>query len=186
MQPLLCNFPLMRESYPAYMGTFSQLNNALEELVAAIKADAERPQEPAVAALLAGVGAVQAKPKHADGTAQAQGPSRQEQGAQDDKIEISSEPPRGLREHVRRHWPEYLMEGGELGIFMISACLFGALLFHPMSPVVAAVPTLIARRLLMGLAMGLTSMAIVYSPWGKQSGAHFNPSVSITFFRLGK
>jgi aquaporin Z len=29
-------------------------------------------------------------------------------------------------------------------------------------------------------------IAIVRSPWGKQSGAHFNPAVTITFYRLGK
>src|SRR5437667_11298748 len=34
--------------------------------------------------------------------------------------------------------------------------------------------------------MGLTAIAIIYSPWGKQSGAHINPSVTFTFFRLGK
>src|SRR5205823_4498700 len=27
---------------------------------------------------------------------------------------------------------------------------------------------------------------IIYSPWGKQSGAHINPSTTLTFFRLGK
>ncbi|MGH7774263.1 MAG: MIP/aquaporin family protein, partial [Candidatus Binatia bacterium] len=37
-----------------------------------------------------------------------------------------------------------------------------------------------------GIAMGLTAIGIVYSPWGKQSGAHLNPSVTFTFFRLGK
>jgi aquaporin Z len=30
------------------------------------------------------------------------------------------------------------------------------------------------------------AIAIVISPWGKQSGAHFNPSVTFTFYRLGK
>lgn len=34
--------------------------------------------------------------------------------------------------------------------------------------------------------MGLTAIALIYSPWGKQSGAHFNPSVTLTFFCLGK
>src|SRR5438445_11567210 len=43
-----------------------------------------------------------------------------------------------------------------------------------------------ARRALMGLAMGLTEIGIIYSPWGQQSGAHINPAVTFTFFRLGK
>src|SRR5262249_42040723 len=42
------------------------------------------------------------------------------------------------------------------------------------------------RRVLTGIAMGLTAISIVYSPWGKQSGAHLNPSITLTFFRLGK
>lgn len=78
------------------------------------------------------------------------------------------------------------MEAGGLGIFMISACLFGALLEFPGSPVHQAIPSVFLRRVLMGLAMGATSAAIVYSPWGKQSGAHLNPSVTLTFLRLGK
>ena len=42
------------------------------------------------------------------------------------------------------------------------------------------------RRFLIGLAMGGTAIAIIYSPWGKQSGAHINPATTITFWRLGK
>lgn len=78
------------------------------------------------------------------------------------------------------------MEAAGLGLFMISACLFSALLFHPASPVQMKItdPTLL--RILMGAAMGLTAIAIIYSPWGKQSGAHINPSTTLTFFRLGK
>src|SRR5437879_12528860 len=40
--------------------------------------------------------------------------------------------------------------------------------------------------MLMGISMGLPAIASIYSPWGKQSGAHINPSVMFTFFRLGK
>lgn len=87
---------------------------------------------------------------------------------------------------VRRHWPEYLMEAAELGLFMISAGLFSTLLGHPGSPLRQAIPDLFLRRALVGLAMGLTAILIVYSPMGKQSGAHFNPAVTLTFFRLGK
>src|SRR5262249_60582250 len=87
---------------------------------------------------------------------------------------------------VREHWPEYLMEAAELAAFMISACLVVALLDHPTSPLSSIVPHATVRRILTGMAMGLTAIAIIYSPWGKQSGAHFNPAVTLTFWRLGK
>jgi len=38
----------------------------------------------------------------------------------------------------------------------------------------------------MGVAMGLTAVALIYSPWGQRSGAHFNPAVTLTFWRLRK
>lgn len=85
---------------------------------------------------------------------------------------------------LRNHWPEYLIEAWCLGTFMISACLFGVLLFNPASP--ASHLDLFARNALMGVAMGLTAVAIICSPWGRRSGAHFNPAVTLTFFRLGK
>jgi aquaporin Z len=87
---------------------------------------------------------------------------------------------------LKQHWPEYLMEAAELGIFMISAAVFTILLYHPASPAVRAISPEFLRRVLMGLAMGLTLVAIVFSPWGKQSGAHMNPAFTLTFYRLGK
>jgi aquaporin Z len=87
---------------------------------------------------------------------------------------------------LRQHWQEYLMEAAELGAFMISACVVVTLLEHPGSAVRQMIPDPTLRRVLTGIAMGLTAVAIVYSPWGKQSGAHFNPSVTLTFWRLGK
>jgi len=78
------------------------------------------------------------------------------------------------------------MEAAELGCFMISAGLFTILLYHPSSTIVRIIPAEFVRRILIGLAMGLTAIAIIYSPWGKQSGAHINPAVTLTFFRLGK
>jgi len=84
------------------------------------------------------------------------------------------------------HWPEYLMEAGEAGLYLFSACAVATLLWHPASPVQQSLPSDAVRRMLMGLAMGATIIAIVRSPWGKQSGAHFNPAVTITFYRLGK
>ncbi len=91
-----------------------------------------------------------------------------------------------MRAALRDHWPEYLIEAALLGLFMLSACAFGTLLGHPASPAVQAVPGELARRALMGVAMGLTAVALIYSPWGRRSGAHFNPATTLTFWRLGK
>ena len=92
----------------------------------------------------------------------------------------------GPGDALRRHWPEYLMEAAGLGLFMISAGVFATLLWYPGSPAAQAVPDGLLRRALMGLAMGLTAILIIYSPWGQRSGAHINPAVTLTFWRLGK
>jgi aquaporin Z len=87
---------------------------------------------------------------------------------------------------LKNHWPEYFMEAAELGLFMFSACAFTVLLYHPSSALAQTVHDGVMRRLLMGIAMGATAIAIIFSPLGQSSGAHFNPSVTWTFFRLGK
>ena len=87
---------------------------------------------------------------------------------------------------VRSHWPEYFMEAAELGAFMIAACVAAVVLLDTESPVAQALPYPILQRFLMGFAMGGTAAAIIYSPWGKRSGAHFNPAVTLTYLRLGK
>ena len=87
---------------------------------------------------------------------------------------------------LREHWPEYLCEAAELGLFMISAGLFTILLHHPNSPVLEFIPSEFIRRMLTGIAMGSTAIALIFSPLGQRSGAHFNPAVTLAFWRLGK
>ena len=82
--------------------------------------------------------------------------------------------------------PEYLIEAAGLGLFMVSATVCVALLEHPASPLHGWIASGDVRRALIGVAMGFTALALIYSPWGKRSGAHFNPAVTLTFFRLGK
>jgi aquaporin Z len=86
----------------------------------------------------------------------------------------------------RRHWPEYLMEAGEMTIYMFFTCAFATLLQHPASPVRQVIPSDLSRRALMGLAIGATIIATIMSSWGKQSGGHFNPAITFTFYRLRK
>jgi aquaporin Z len=87
---------------------------------------------------------------------------------------------------LREHLTEYAIEGWALGMFMFSASLVSVLLDHPASPLHQAIAHPLFRRLLAGVAMGLTLVALVYSPFGRRSGAHMNPVVTLTFLRLGK
>jgi aquaporin Z len=91
-----------------------------------------------------------------------------------------------LRTVFRRHWRLYVDEGVELAIFMISACFFTVWLFNPALPTLHLLPSRAIRRLLMGMSMGVTAILIIRSPMGRRSGAHFNPAITLTYFRLGK
>ena len=80
----------------------------------------------------------------------------------------------------------YFFEGLELALFMLSACAFTVFLFDPGWPLLHLLPSALGRRLLMGIAMGVTAVLIIHSPMGKRSGAHFNPAITLTYLRLGK
>jgi aquaporin Z len=84
------------------------------------------------------------------------------------------------------HWREYAIEAWALGTFMVSAGLATALIERPEFGISALIASADVRRVLIGLAMGATAIALIYSPWGKRSGAHMNPAVTLTFLALGK
>jgi aquaporin Z len=69
---------------------------------------------------------------------------------------------------------------------MVSACVFTVLLFDPSVLMQKGLPGPVWRRLLMGISMGVTAVLIIHSSMGKRSGAHFNPAITLTYFRLGK
>jgi len=77
---------------------------------------------------------------------------------------------------LRQHWPEYLMEAGEVGCYLFAACAVATTLQHPASIVRQSISSDVVRRALMGVAMAATTIAIVISRWGKRSGGHFNPA----------
>ena len=85
---------------------------------------------------------------------------------------------------LRSHWPEYLIEAAGLAVFMVIAGTCVVFLNTPSAIHAIASPTL--QRMLIGVAIGLTAIAIIYSPWGRWSGAHLNPAITLTFLRLGK
>lgn len=87
---------------------------------------------------------------------------------------------------LRSHGPEYAIEAVLLAAFMVSAVFCTVAIEHPASPLRQALPSAFVRRVLMGLAMGSTAIALVYSPLGQRSGAHMNPALTLTFWRLGK
>lgn len=87
---------------------------------------------------------------------------------------------------LRHHWPEFLFEASGLAIYMISLCLFTTIFKYPGSPIQQLITEPFIRRMFLGSIVGFTAVALIYSPMGKQSGAHFNPAITLTFFRLGK
>ena len=79
----------------------------------------------------------------------------------------------------------YSCEAVGLGIFMFSATLFDVLIDHPDLYIHSLIPSQLIRRALIGVFMGLTALFILTSSFGKRSGAHINPSVTLIQYRLG-
>jgi len=87
-------------------------------------------------------------------------------------------------EALKQRWPRYLMEGAELGIFMAVALWLALALEHPRSRLHQAISSALFRRFLFGLGIGLTVVLLIYCTWGRQSGAQFNPAVTLAMLYL--
>jgi aquaporin Z len=87
---------------------------------------------------------------------------------------------------IPKRWTLYLIEAVGLGLFMVAAGVTDTLLEAPTSELHVFFSDPLFRRFLMGLAMGLTLICLIYSRWGARSGAHFNPAFTLTFALLGK
>lgn len=91
-----------------------------------------------------------------------------------------------MKAAFRKNWKHYLQETLGLGIFMISACFFSAMLFSEKSTWYEAIQSMVQKNVLMGIAMGVTALFIFYSPFTAPSGSQINPAVTLTFLRLNK
>lgn len=91
-----------------------------------------------------------------------------------------------MRRALEDHWPDYMAEAAGLMAFMLAAGAFTTLFEYPGSPVRQAISSDLLRHVCLGAVMGCVTAAIIYSPWGQKSGAHINPAVTWSFFRLGK
>jgi aquaporin Z len=87
-----------------------------------------------------------------------------------------------LRHHGSRYWKE----GAQLGVFMIVTLWLTLLLEHPKSPVRRRLKSGLLRRLITGAMIGVTAAALINSPWGSQTGAHFNPAVTLASLFMGR
>ncbi len=77
------------------------------------------------------------------------------------------------------------MEAAELGLLMFCICLFGTTLYSNASPVNHLELSPTEKAFLMGVAVAVTTFLIIRSPFGRRSGAHFNPAITRTYFFLG-
>jgi len=82
----------------------------------------------------------------------------------------ASDPELPARQALRRHWPEYAVEAGFVCAFVLIAGIARAWLTGPAAAVL----------------MGLTITAMIYSPWGRRSGSHLNPALTLAYLRLAK
>jgi aquaporin Z len=78
------------------------------------------------------------------------------------------------------------MEGAEIAVLMLSTSICGALVYGRDSPLKDVNLSRTSQAMLMGTAIAITTFLIIRSPFGRRTGAHFNPAVTLTFFWLGR
>ena len=84
------------------------------------------------------------------------------------------------------NWKIYSYEALALGLFMVSACAFTIIIEHPDFWIKNNIESSIIRRFLNGCAMGITAVLLIYSNFGKASGAHMNPAVTIANWQMDR
>jgi glycerol uptake facilitator-like aquaporin len=89
-------------------------------------------------------------------------------------------------EHVmaRRHARAWFSEFAGTTVLLFTSVLVTRWLFGPHSELASAVSGLPSRMAITGLAIGAVIGLLVISPFGRSSGGHFNPAVTVTLWLL--
>ena len=91
-----------------------------------------------------------------------------------------------LTRALRHHWRHYLAEAAGIMAFLTVSSLASVVFHHPDSALARALgPEAWVQRIGVAAALGLLITGMASTPWGKRSGAHFNPAVTLGFWRLG-
>ncbi len=91
-----------------------------------------------------------------------------------------------MRALAASNWKSYFIEAWALGMFMFSASLFVVVFEHPDFYINNIITNASIRRMCIGAAMGITAILLIYSRWGKHSGAHMNPAVTLANYFLNR
>jgi aquaporin Z len=78
------------------------------------------------------------------------------------------------------------MEAAETGLLMICICLAGALLYSEGSPLRHLSLSPPAKAFWMGSMVAASTVLIMRSHFGRRSGAHLNPAITLAYLWLGR
>jgi glycerol uptake facilitator-like aquaporin len=85
----------------------------------------------------------------------------------------------------RWHWREWLSEFAATAVLLLVMVTTFRVLFGAGSPLARMVPSAGGRLVVGALVSGVTVGLLIVSPFGRRSGGHMNPAVSVAFWVMG-